>query len=136
MPNNYLSVVYKHIIQVENKNVGLKVKNTFPAGFIGAGRRIVTDGGGGSGGGAVSENHGISVPFFCIFLTPQNTDPRSLRTILQNKNTFTLELVPMQVFSSVVWALDWGARVIGSNLFGGPIGFSPIQPVPHYWYKK
>ena len=25
MPNNYLSVVYKHIIQVENKNVGLKV---------------------------------------------------------------------------------------------------------------
>ena len=25
MPNNYLSVWYKHIIQVENKNVGLKV---------------------------------------------------------------------------------------------------------------
>ena len=25
MPNNYLSVLYKHIIQVENKNVGLKV---------------------------------------------------------------------------------------------------------------
>ena len=24
MPNNYLSVLYKHIIQVENKNVGLK----------------------------------------------------------------------------------------------------------------
>ena len=24
-PNNYLSVLYKHIIQVENKNVGLKV---------------------------------------------------------------------------------------------------------------
>ena len=23
MPNNYLSVLYKHIIQVENKNVGL-----------------------------------------------------------------------------------------------------------------
>ena len=33
MPNNYLSVLYKHIIQVENKNVGLKV-------------------GGGGGGGA------------------------------------------------------------------------------------
>ena len=25
MPNNYLSVLYKHIIQVKNKNVGLKV---------------------------------------------------------------------------------------------------------------
>ena len=25
MPNNYLSVLHKHIIQVENKNVGLKV---------------------------------------------------------------------------------------------------------------
>ena len=25
MPNNYLSVLYKHIIQVENINVGLKV---------------------------------------------------------------------------------------------------------------
>ena len=25
MPNNYLSVLYKHIIQVENKNVELKV---------------------------------------------------------------------------------------------------------------
>ena len=25
MPNNYLSVLYKHIIQVENKNEGLKV---------------------------------------------------------------------------------------------------------------
>ena len=25
MANNYLSVLYKHIIQVENKNVGLKV---------------------------------------------------------------------------------------------------------------
>ena len=25
IPNNYLSVLYKHIIQVENKNVGLKV---------------------------------------------------------------------------------------------------------------
>ena len=25
MPSNYLSVSYKHIIQVENKNVGLKV---------------------------------------------------------------------------------------------------------------
>ena len=25
MPNNYLSVLYKHIIQVENNNVGLKV---------------------------------------------------------------------------------------------------------------
>ena len=25
MTNNYLSVLYKHIIQVENKNVGLKV---------------------------------------------------------------------------------------------------------------
>ena len=25
MSNNYLSVLYKHIIQVENKNVGLKV---------------------------------------------------------------------------------------------------------------
>ena len=25
MPNNYLSVLYKHIIEVENKNVGLKV---------------------------------------------------------------------------------------------------------------
>ena len=24
MPNNYLSVLHKHIIQVENKNVGLK----------------------------------------------------------------------------------------------------------------
>ena len=27
MPNNYLSVLYKHIIQVENKNVGLKQKS-------------------------------------------------------------------------------------------------------------
>ena len=25
MPNNYFSVLYKHIIQVENENVGLKV---------------------------------------------------------------------------------------------------------------
>ena len=25
MPNNYLSVLYKRIIQVENKNLGLKV---------------------------------------------------------------------------------------------------------------
>ena len=25
MPNNYLSVLYKHIIQVENENMGLKV---------------------------------------------------------------------------------------------------------------
>ena len=25
MPNNNLSVLYKHIVQVENKNVGLKV---------------------------------------------------------------------------------------------------------------
>ena len=25
MRNNYLSVLYKHIIQVENENVGLKV---------------------------------------------------------------------------------------------------------------
>ena len=26
MPNNCLSVLYKHIIQVENKNMGLKVR--------------------------------------------------------------------------------------------------------------
>ena len=26
MPNNYLLVLYKHIIQVENNNVGLKVR--------------------------------------------------------------------------------------------------------------
>ena len=26
MPNNCLSVLYKHIIQLENKNVGLKVE--------------------------------------------------------------------------------------------------------------
>ena len=26
MPNNYLSVLYKHIIQVENENEGLKVE--------------------------------------------------------------------------------------------------------------
>ena len=38
MRNNYLSVLYKHIIQVENKNVGLKV--------------CVCGGGGGGGGGA------------------------------------------------------------------------------------
>ena len=37
MPNHYLSVLYKHIIQVENKNVGLKV--------------CVWGGGGGGGGG-------------------------------------------------------------------------------------
>ena len=35
MPNNYFSVLYKHIIQVENKNVGLKCgwgrhKHTIP----------------------------------------------------------------------------------------------------------
>ena len=36
MPNNYLSVLYKHIIQVENENVGLKV--------------CVCVGGGGGGG--------------------------------------------------------------------------------------
>ena len=28
MPNYYLSVLYKHIIQVENNNVGLKVGGT------------------------------------------------------------------------------------------------------------
>ena len=28
MPNNYLSVLYKHIIRVENENVGLKVGGT------------------------------------------------------------------------------------------------------------
>ena len=28
MPNYYLSVLYKHIIQVKNKNVGLKVGGT------------------------------------------------------------------------------------------------------------
>ena len=28
MPNNYLSVLHKHIIQVEIKNVGLKVGGT------------------------------------------------------------------------------------------------------------
>ena len=28
MPNNCLSVLYKHVIQVENKNVGLKVGGT------------------------------------------------------------------------------------------------------------
>ena len=28
MPNNYLSVLYKHIIQVENKNLGLNVGGT------------------------------------------------------------------------------------------------------------
>ena len=28
MPNNCLSVLYKHIIQVENKNVGLKLGGT------------------------------------------------------------------------------------------------------------
>ena len=26
MPNNYLSVLYQHILQVENKNVALKVE--------------------------------------------------------------------------------------------------------------
>ena len=36
MPKNYLSVLYKHIIQVENENVGLKV--------------CVCVGGGGGGG--------------------------------------------------------------------------------------
>ena len=30
MPNNCLSVLYKHIIQVENKNVGLKVGDMPP----------------------------------------------------------------------------------------------------------
>ena len=30
MPNNCLSVLYKHIIQVENKNVGLKERGTCP----------------------------------------------------------------------------------------------------------
>ena len=33
MPNNCLSVLYKHIIQVENKNVGLKVGDMPPPPF-------------------------------------------------------------------------------------------------------
>ena len=33
MPNHYLSVLYKHMIQVENKNVGLKV-------WVGGGGRV------------------------------------------------------------------------------------------------
>ena len=44
MPNNYLSVLYKHIIQVENKNLGLKV------------------GGGGGGGGALTYHCPQSMP--------------------------------------------------------------------------
>ena len=40
MPNHYLSVLYKHIIQVENENVGLKV--------------CVWGGGGGGGGGGTN----------------------------------------------------------------------------------
>ena len=42
MPNNCLSVLYKHIIQVENKNVDLKVCV------------CVSEGGGGVGGGTNS----------------------------------------------------------------------------------
>ena len=48
MPNNYLSVLYKHIIQVENKNVGLKV--------------CVCVGGGGGGGGGGAHKHTIATP--------------------------------------------------------------------------
>ena len=34
MPNNYLSVLYNHIIQVENKNVGLKVCGGVGLGWV------------------------------------------------------------------------------------------------------
>ena len=55
MPNNYMSVLYKHIIQVKNKNVGLKVgghKHTIapPSKKVGGGRGQTFVGGGGGGG--------------------------------------------------------------------------------------
>ena len=53
MPNNCLSVLYIHIIQVENNNVGLKV--------------CVCGGGGGEGGGhkhtiAPNQKSGVHMP--------------------------------------------------------------------------
>ena len=47
MPNNYLSVLYKHIIQVENENVGLKVC-------------VCVGGGGGGGVGARRHKYTIA----------------------------------------------------------------------------
>ena len=49
MPNNYLSVLYKHIIQVENKNVGLKAGGTNIAPPPPSIKKGVCGGGGGGG---------------------------------------------------------------------------------------
>ena len=58
MPNNCLSVLYKHIIQVENKNVGLKVGGTnIPL--------RPNQNGGGGGGGA----HALSSLYLYIMVT-------------------------------------------------------------------
>ena len=52
MPNNCLSVLYKHIIQVENKNVGLKVGGGGHKHTIAPQSKTCVCVGGGGGGGA------------------------------------------------------------------------------------
>ena len=54
MPNKYLSVLYKHIIQVEITNMGLKVY-------------VCVSGGGGGGGGAQTYHCFHAGPTFPTF---------------------------------------------------------------------
>ena len=58
MPNNCLSVLYKHIIQVENKNVGLKVCK----GGGGGGHKHTIAPNQSSGGGGWGMGHMPSLP--------------------------------------------------------------------------
>ena len=67
MPNNCLSVLYKHIIQVENKNVGLKV--------------CVCGGGGGG------HKHTIALPIKKVCVWGVHLPPLSPRFLCQC-NTF------------------------------------------------
>ena len=91
MPNNYLSVLYKHIIQVENKNVGLS------GGGAGGGHKhtiaspikkvCVCVGGGGGGACAPLPHRFLRQCIYIWKLDPTEIDPTTHRTTSELSTT-------------------------------------------------
>ena len=121
MPNNCLSVLYKHIIQVENKNMGLKVR--------------------GEGG----HKHIIAFPPTLRFLrqcySTFNFSANKNRKQNRNSTLFVQTETETETeakfhnrtsLSSVVRAFGHGT--MGSQI--DPLSYFSFQPVLHDWCNK
>ena len=98
MPNNYLSLLYKHIIQVENKNVGLKV--------------CVCGGGGGGGAQTYHSPHASYASDIYIYIYIWIKSFNSINSGAHNSDLFSLYLVLLHAFRTQSLCVSYNLLLI------------------------